>query len=150
MQVIIMRGVPGSGKSSYISRKCPDAFVCSADNFFMNPNESGELVYQFDAKQLNDAHSACFLAFRDACARGMRKVVVDNTNTRLFEMSPYVMLARSYGYKIKVVHCTGRLEACAQRNVHGVGFTSIKRMSETFEPTPPFWWAEEETYTWLG
>jgi len=150
MKVIIMRGVPGSGKSSYVARKYPEATVCSADNFFMSADDQGILHYQFNPAQLSAAHDECFREFKNACLVRTEDIVVDNTNTRLWEMSPYVMLARSYGYALRIVHVVGDPEKCAKRNVHGVPLASIKRMAETFEPTPPFWGADEETYTWLG
>ena len=150
MKVTIMRGVPGSGKSRYVATKCPEAVVCSADSFFMKPNDAGELVYQFNPAQLGEAHDSCFAIFRRACVVGRSEIVVDNTNTRLFEMSPYVMLARSYGYALRIVHVVADPEQCAKRNVHGVPLAAIKRMADNFEPTLPFWGAEEETYVWLG
>jgi predicted kinase len=145
-----MRGVPGSGKSRYVTTKCPDAFVCSADKFFMSTDDTGEVHYQFDPSKLSAAHDECFREFRYACLTQTREIVVDNTNTRLFEMSPYVMLARSYGYALRIVHVVADPEECAKRNVHGVPLAAIKRMAENFEPTLPFWGAEEETYAWLG
>lgn len=164
MKVIIMRGVPGSGKSRYVATKHPNAEVYSADSFFMQPNDAGELVYQFNPAQLGEAHDECFRDFLFACSEVERvrrvqggfpkhitfDIVIDNTNTRLFEMSPYVMVARRYGYPIRIVHVVADPEQCAKRNVHGVPLTAIKRMADNFEPTPPFWGAEEETYTWLG
>jgi predicted kinase len=164
MRVIIMRGVPGSGKSRYVATKHPNAVVYSADSFFMQPNDAGELVYQFNPAQLGEAHDECFRDFLFACSEVQRvrrvqgmnfekstlEIVVDNTNTRLFEMSPYVMVARRYGYPIRIVHVVADPEECAKRNVHGVPLAAIKRMADNFEPTLPFWGAEEETYTWLG
>jgi predicted kinase len=150
MKVIIMRGVPGSGKSRYVATKCQDAYVCSADKFFLSTDDEGQTHYRFEPSKLSAAHDECFREFRFACLTQAREIVVDNTNTRLFEMSPYVMLARSYGYALRIVHVVADPEECAKRNVHGVPLAAIKRMADNFEPTLPFWGAEEETYVWLG
>ena len=42
-KVIIMRGPSGSGKSTYIQKHFPDAYVCSADHFFI---KNGEYVFE--------------------------------------------------------------------------------------------------------
>lgn len=149
-KVIIMRGIPGSGKSRYVAKKLPGAWVHSADNHFMRADDNGDVHYRFDPSELSAAHDACFRDFRWSCEARRDEIVVDNTNTRLFEMSPYVMLARSYGYALRIVHVVGNPEECARRNVHGVPLAAIKRMADNFEPALPFWGAEEETYTWLA
>lgn len=46
--VIIMRGVPGSGKSTYVRNRYPEARVVSADRYFTDP-ATGE--YRFDASK---------------------------------------------------------------------------------------------------
>lgn len=35
MRCVITRGLPGSGKSTYIKNNYPDVVACSADNAFM-------------------------------------------------------------------------------------------------------------------
>ena len=54
----IMRGLPGSGKSTIASRiqeQLPQVQVCSADHHFID--EEGE--YRFDLSKLGAAHAAC-------------------------------------------------------------------------------------------
>jgi len=77
MKVIIMRGVPGSGKSSYVARKYPEATVCSADNFFMSADDQGILHYQFNPAQLSAAHDECFREFKNACLVRTEDIVVE-------------------------------------------------------------------------
>lgn len=81
-KVIIMRGQPGSGKSTYTAKHFPDALVCSADHFFM---ESGvcncgfasdplmtdhnpacdelKTTYVFDKTKISEAHAHCLQRF---------------------------------------------------------------------------------------
>lgn len=55
--MIIMRGVPGAGKSTiteHLKRKLNTDCVCSADQYFMKDGD-----YQFDKKLIKDAHQYC-------------------------------------------------------------------------------------------
>lgn len=136
MRVIIMRGLPGAGKSTYLKQKEPTAMVCSADDFFTH-----EGVYLFDPKKLPQAHRACMKKFLDATAAREPLIAVDNTNLSLWEATPYIAVAEALGYDVEVVRVNGWAEDCAARNVHGVSLEAIRRMSLRFEKSLP-WWKE--------
>ena len=92
--VTILVGVPGSGKSHHTA-SLTGAVVVSADHHFV---ELGNGTYAFDPSKLGTAHGQCLRRYTEALQRGESHVVVDNTNTTLLEMSPYVSLALAYGY----------------------------------------------------
>ena len=132
--MVIMRGLPGSGKSTVTETfRCQGFAVCSADDFFMVGGE-----YRFDRARLKDAHDACFEKARRAVATG-RPVVIDNTNIRRRDFARYIALAEEYGYRVTEL-TVGRptdpafAELCAKRNVHRVPRNTILRMSREFEP----------------
>lgn len=141
-KVLIMRGVPGSGKSTYAAKQIEDAQakgirteVCSADDYFVD--EDG--VYQFDATQLGAAHARSFKLFALAVTLppdGDFLVVVDNTNVRTWEVAPYVQLARAYGFEVEIVRFTIDPALAASRNVHGVPVGAVLRMSKSVERLP--------------
>lgn len=132
MKVIIMRGLPGSGKSTLIE-SMSSPVVCSADHFFIN--EDGE--YKFNAKLLGLAHESCKAAFSGALHDKAPLVVVDNTNTQLWEYEWYLELASDFGYQVSVVTVGDvkeeSLAVYAKRNSHGVPLAAIKRMAARFE-----------------
>ena len=98
-KVVILRGISGSGKSSYVAEHYPDSIVCSADDFF---RVNGE--YQFDASKIGEAHSACMSGFLATLVRGSEKpVVVDNTNVHVWEFENYINIAVTLGYEVEVV-----------------------------------------------
>ena len=141
-RVILMAGVPGSGKSHYVNNKLglSRESVVSADNFFVGSDG----VYRFDPSQLGAAHGDCLRGFVSSLHQGLRTVVVDNTNTTAIEMSPYVALAAAYGYEVEIVRVGCDPAVAAARNTHGVPERAVRAMAERLDKTfqeglPPFW-----------
>lgn len=140
MKVVLMVGVSGSGKSTFAYREYPDAVVSSANHYFLD--DGG--VYRFDPTKLGEAHGACLRSFVSAVQSGAPCVVVDNTNTTLVELAPYVSLARAYGYSVEVVRVRCNVGVATGRNTHGVGAGTVQGMHDRIEAMfraglPPFW-----------
>jgi predicted kinase len=140
MKVTIMVGVPGSGKSRHTGGLA-GAVVVSADHYF---EELGGGTYAFDPSKLGEAHGQCLRRYTEALQRGEPRVVVDNTNTTLLEMAPYVALALAYGCEVEIVRVTCDPAVAAARNSHGVPEGAVRAMHARIEATfeaglPPFW-----------
>ena len=154
MKMTILRGVSGSGKSTYartidsrpyvgeqmyqheydaLLRAHKPPVICSADDHFMVDGE-----YKFDPAQLGEAHRACFVKADEALAEG-RNVVIDNTNTQLWEISPYMMLAQKHRAEVRITRLTCPASVACSRNVHGVPEKAIEAMEDRMEALPPFW-----------
>lgn len=136
-KVIIMSGISGAGKSTYIQdvilgRKVvnnvtsfnppPSFMVVSADDYFIG--EDG--VYKFDPSKLSDAHGHCFRCFIDAMQSECDLVVVDNTNTTTEELAPYILGAQAYGYEVEIRTLWCGMDLAASRNTHGVSERGIE------------------------
>ena len=132
-QVIIMRGLSGSGKSTFVKNKYPDAAICSADNFFYD--EEGN--YNFDRFKIGEAHSQCQLDFATLVHAGHPLVVVDNTNSQQWEYRIYELFAKLQGYDVtiveKVCNNKGMLEKFIKRGVHGAPRDRIENMYSRWE-----------------
>lgn len=148
--VYIMRGLPGSGKTTKAKELAGEqGAVVSADDFFMVDGE-----YKFDPSKIGQAHGACFRrAIEHLSFTGLphpKVLVVDNTNISNIEIAPYVLLAQAHGWDHKIVtlHTTkvGIVAECVKRNTHGVPVERVTAMFEqllTELPATPPWWTQE-------
>jgi len=132
-----MRSISGGGKSTYIRKNFPaDAVICSADHFF-NDKKTGE--YNFNPKLLGLAHKTCNSKFKKALLKKAPLIVVDNTNTTLREIRPYVMAAKHAGYEVEVIRIDTPVDVAHKRNSHGVPLEAIQRMADRMAPAPEEW-----------
>ena len=137
-RLVVLRGLPGSGKSTYVSKNFSghELAVCSADQYFMLEGQ-----YHFNPSKLPNAHAFCFKAAIAACTDLVGVVVIDNTSLTTWEVSPYASLAAAYGYTFEVITLTCTPEVSAARNVHGVTRATIDRMAATLETEKLLpWW----------
>lgn len=124
--VIIMSGIPGSGKSTYTKNHYPTAVICSADQYF---SQDGE--YRFDFRKLGPAHGMCLRNFTQALlSEADSTIVVDNTNTTTEEIAPYYSLAKAYGATVHLISFSCEPEVAADRNVHQVPLAACEMMSK--------------------
>ncbi len=123
--VLVARGVPGAGKSTILSKRAPNALVCSADHFFIGADGQ----YVFDASKLRGAHESSFAKFKAAVNSGMPEIAVDNTNLTWWEMGRYVEAALGLGYMVEVVDVQTPPDVAAARGIHGVPAEHVQKMA---------------------
>ena len=129
--LILLRGLPGSGKTSLgdIILHCPGSNspdVLSADNFFMDDKGN----YNFDATKIKQAHNDC----QQKCAERMKleisRIVVANTFTEKWEMDSYYEMAERYKYRVHSVIVENRHGSV---NIHNVPDSKLEHMKNRFE-----------------
>lgn len=129
----IVRGLPGSGKSTFaLNLVGADFLVCEADKYFMVDGE-----YKFDGSKLKDAHEFCRNTVEtymrdnvEANDQFYRQIAVSNTFTQEWEMQPYIDLAKKYGYTVFTIVVENRHGGV---NQHGVPDEALTRMRDRFE-----------------
>lgn len=128
---VIMRGIPGSGKSTYVKKNFPDAKVCSADHYFETP--SG---YFFDASKLSLAHGHCKRSALDAMQQGLPLIVLDNTNVKKRWFKEYLEAAERHGYKVKIIRLMVDPKTAHSRGVHHVPYDKTVWFFENLVNSP--------------
>jgi|GEM_PF-2329737 len=129
--VYIMRGVPGSGKST-VAREIahPDGIIHSTDSKFYD--EHGE--YVFDPKRLKEYHDENFDDFCKSLDAGVPIAILDNTNVQSWHYERYVEAAEKAGYAVRIIEMLfPDPEEAAQRNEHNVSKETIERMIMAWE-----------------
>jgi len=127
-KLYIVRGLPGSGKTTFA--KTLGGVHFEADQYFMVDGE-----YKFDVTKLKNAHSWCQTQVSNAMllnytANINNVIVVSNTFTQEWEMTPYVEMANEWGYTVFIIIVENRHGG---KNVHGVPDDKLEIMKNRFE-----------------
>lgn len=136
-RVLIMRGIPGSGKTTEANRwasMVPDAVTVSADHYMFADGQD----FEFD--RLLKCHELCMQDY-SAALKHAPLVIVDNTNTKFSDIIYYVQQAERFGYDFTIlqVHCSPKV--AFKRGLHNVPLEALKAMAARI-------WSERLPTTW--
>lgn len=127
-KLILIRGVSGSGKSTYAKEHYPDLPLVEADDYFMVDGE-----YRFNPEGLPEAHQ---MAKRRMVNYMLDDgvVVVANPFTRKWEVDNYLEALEEQfegDYELEVIRLETRFE-----NIHGLTPELIQMQVDRFEDYP--------------
>ena len=120
-QVVIVRGLPGSGKTTLAREIAMECGYVHIENDMYFETEEG---YIHDRSRLSDAQLWCFNLARDTVLMG-KKVVISNVFTKIAHMRNFLELSDS----VAVIECAGEFGS-----THGVPPDVIHRMRARWEP----------------
>lgn len=135
-QVILLRGLPGAGKSTFIqsilknsNQPSDNIVIRSTDHFFMTAKG-----YQFDPKKLPVNHQKNQQAFSNSLKKGIPLVICDNTNIEYWQMKPYLEAAKHHGYLVEVISVglfknSDKRQQYIQRNSHNIEQEVVESMA---------------------
>ena len=137
-ELIVMRGIPGAGKSTKAKSIVGQGKIHSTDDVIEAGGDYNEffakMIASKDFTPLSRAHSTNLKNAIASMKSGITPVIIDNTNIKQNESKAYIVAALEMGYddnNIKFVDIgTAGLEAAelAKRNAHGVPLEKIEAM----------------------
>mgnify|MGYP003149230830 CR=1 FL=1 len=136
--VILVRGLPGSGKTTIANmlNRGTNTYRAATDDWFVN--EDGK--YDFNPSDLVVNHAACLDWFKDRVdqANGTHNIIIHNTFSMFWEFHPYIdyvknIMSDENMFNIHIIDMyDGGLsnENLEKRNDHGVNKDTIERMRD--------------------
>ena len=126
----ILRGLPGSGKSTMALKI--GGLVFSTDDFFIKDGK-----YKCDPSLYPEAHGWNIKRTKEALENKNSKVIVDNTNTCAWEIRPYVEYGIKNNYTIVLVEPDSPYswdsKKLAEVNTHRIPEHKIQEMCNKYE-----------------
>lgn len=118
MKIVIMRGIPGSGKSfeakalkATVEALGKTASIRSTDDLFMRDG-----VYCFNPASLGFNHNHNVRLVDQDCRDKIDVIIVDNTNIKQYAIKPYLLIAKEHGYDVELKEINTALDVCLKRN----------------------------------
>lgn len=124
-KLVIVRGIPGSGKSTFAKSHFPGVLILENDMFFMHNGK-----YCYEPSLIGYAVEWCQKAASFA-AENQMDVVIANTFTDPRYIDFYKQLAEKHKLEFEVYHCIGNFQ-----NVHGVPENVLESFSKKMKPYP--------------
>lgn len=121
--LFLVRGLPGSGKTTLARTLSPECAV-AADDFMVDHGGN----YAFDPGRLRHCHERCRSQVDQWMLARKLRIVVHNTFSQRWEAQPYLDLAEVRRYQVEIVECRGQFGS-----IHGVPPKAIKRMRSRWQ-----------------
>jgi predicted kinase len=125
--LFIVRGVPGSGKSTFAKTLVGEKDYChkEADMYFVDREGN----YKFEPSKIKAAHEWCQEEIEFLMKYEHSRIAVSNTFTQEWEMESYYELAKKYGYTVFSIIVENRHGGV---NEHGVPDDKLEIMKNRF------------------
>ncbi len=137
-KLILLRGIPASGKSTFIKNNKLEKYTVSSDNIRLlyNAPKTNILGEEYITQDKNRKVWKLIFELVESRMRDGETTIVDATHLSNKTLKRYVQLANKYRYDINVVSFEEKLEICIQRDKNRgyrrVGLEVINKMYDSF------------------
>lgn len=128
-KLVIVRGLPGSGKSTFAKATFPELEHVEADQYFMKDGQ-----YNWDRHKLHSAHSYCYNKVKALLHEG-KGVIVSNTFVTRNDITDYLEfenLVSSVQIYIFELHTQ-------YGSIHNVPEETLTNMKNKWQRIPIYW-----------
>ena len=118
--LLLFRGAPGSGKSTYIDEHGLRPFTLSADEIRLQCQSAQQDIFGHDVISMDNEKTTWKVLFNLLETRMSKGefTVIDATNSKTIEMNRYKELADTYRYRMFIIDFSKLpIEECKRRNV---------------------------------
>jgi predicted kinase len=109
MRIVVLVGLPGSGKSTYLEKMGVRGLSSDAIRGLLADDERDQTIHERVFETLR-------YLLRQRLAIGRPVSYVDATNLRPEERRPYLEIGREFGCEVEAVFFDVPLEVCRERN----------------------------------
>ena len=109
MRIVVLVGLPGSGKSSYLERLGVTGLSSDALRVLLADDATDQTIHEHVFQTMR-------YLLRQRLAIGRPVTYIDATNLRPEERRPYIGIGQSYGCEMEAVFFDVPLEICRARN----------------------------------
>lgn len=109
MRIVVLVGLPGSGKSSYLERMGVKGLSSDATRLLLADDETEQRIHERVFQTMR-------YLLRQRLSLGRPVTYIDATNLRPEERRPYIGIGKSYGCQVEAVFFDVPLEVCQSRN----------------------------------
>lgn len=139
MNVIVLIGFPGAGKSFYAKSLPGNNKIVSSDLYFTD--SEGNYSWTLETGHLG--HEDCLKKFIKTFFTDehwyIDNLIVDNTNFKLTDISVYIRIAQAYKFDVYVKYIDTDIDIAKSRNIHGVPDVAYNGMQASFEHLLAYW-----------
>ena len=109
MRIVVLVGLPGSGKSAWLKRMGAGGLSSDTIRKLLADDETDQTIHDRVFQTLR-------YLLRQRLALGRPVTYIDATNLTPEERRPYIGIGKSYGCEIEAVFFDAPLEVCRERN----------------------------------